>query len=88
MVFLEDFTRVSTGLRLPIEGRVERCLRCGRSGIEGRSPDGIRLVIHSQTTELLGDGMLVVPRGCCAVPLPSPGLSRRTGKDPRPPGGH
>ena len=67
MVVLEDFTRLSAGSGVGLEGRVESCPRCGRPGIEELSPDGRSLVVHSQTSQILGDGMLVEPLDCCAL---------------------
>jgi hypothetical protein len=67
MVFLEDFTRTPAGCDVPLEGRVECCPNCGRPGIEQHSAGGPALVIHSQTSEILGDGMRVEPRDCCAL---------------------
>jgi hypothetical protein len=68
MVVLEDFTRVSAGEGLSLEGYVERCRRCGRPGVEEQFADGEPVVIHSQISEVLGDGMRVEPQDCCAVP--------------------
>jgi hypothetical protein len=67
MVVLEDFTRVSARQNIPLEGYVEQCRRCGRPGVEERFADGEPLVIHSQISEILGDGMRVEPQDCCAV---------------------
>jgi hypothetical protein len=67
MVFLEDFTRATAGREIPIEGRVRCCPRCGRSGVEQQAADGLPLVIHTQISEVLGDGMLIEPRDCCAI---------------------
>ena len=67
MVFLEDFTRITAGGEVPLEGRVRRCPRCGRSGVEQRSAHGFPIVIHVQTSEIFGDGMLVQPRDCCEI---------------------
>jgi hypothetical protein len=67
MVVLEDFTRLSARSGVGWESRVESCPRCGRPGLEEHSPDGRPLVVHSQTSEILGDGMLVEPQDCCAL---------------------
>ena len=66
MVTLEDFTALSRGSQVPLEGRVDRCPRCGRNGIEHAEPDTL-FFVHAQETELLGDGMLVEPRDCCRL---------------------
>jgi hypothetical protein len=68
MVVLEDFTRVSARQGGPFEGYVEQCPRCGRPGVEECFADGEPVVIHSQISEVLGDGMRVEPQDCCAVP--------------------
>jgi hypothetical protein len=67
MVVLEDFTKRRPGCEVPLEGRVECCPRCGRPGVEQRSVSGPSLVVHSQTSEILGDGMRVEPQDCCAL---------------------
>jgi hypothetical protein len=67
MVVLEDFTGLLEGCDVPTEGHVERCPRCGRSGVEQRSEDG-DLLVHSQISEVLGDGMRVEPQDACAFP--------------------
>jgi hypothetical protein len=70
MVFLEDFTKASAGQDIPLEGHVESCPRCGRPGVEQRGADGQFVVVHAQISEVLGDGMRVEPRDCCAIPRP------------------
>jgi hypothetical protein len=49
--------------------------------MEQRFASGSPVVIHSQISEVLGDGMRVDPQDCCAVPLPGAGAapSRRSG---------
>jgi hypothetical protein len=64
MVVLEDFTRISA----IHTGYVECCPRCGRAGIEQHSADREPVVVHSEISEVLGDGMRVEPQDCCAVP--------------------
>lgn len=66
MVSLEDFTRLALGSKVPAEGRVSRCPKCGRSGIEQRGLDG-GLYLHAQTSEVMGDGMRTEPRDCCRL---------------------
>jgi len=63
MVVLEDFTRISAIQ----SGYVERCPRCGRAGVEQHAADGEPVVVHSEISEVLGDGMRVEPQDCCAV---------------------
>jgi hypothetical protein len=65
MVVLQDFTGLSAGCDVPAEGHVEQCPRCGRSGIEQTSEDG-GLLVHSQTSEILGDGMRIELQDSCA----------------------
>ena len=64
MVVLEDLTRISAIQA----GYVERCPRCGRTGIEQHAADGASVVVHSEISEVLGDGMRVEPQDCCAIP--------------------
>jgi hypothetical protein len=68
MVVLEDFTRVSEGCDIPDAGHVERCPRCGRSGVEERSLGGTLIFVHVQTSEVIGDGMRVELQDCCNLP--------------------
>jgi len=70
MVVLEDFTQASAGQDIPGEGHVVSCPRCGRSGIQQHSEQGALLLVHAQTSEVLGDGMRIEPRDSCAVPQP------------------
>jgi hypothetical protein len=63
MISLEDFTALVEGGEVPLEGLVEICPSCSRSGIRRRA-----IFVHVQTTEILGDGMLTVPRDCCRLP--------------------
>jgi hypothetical protein len=66
MVTLQDFTALSPGREVPLEGRVDRCPRCGRNGIEHAEPERL-FFIHVQETDLRSDGMLTEPRDCCRV---------------------
>jgi hypothetical protein len=66
MVMLQDFTALSRGSDVPLEGRVDRCPQCGRNGIEHAEPDTL-FFVHLQETELLSDGMLTEPRDCCRL---------------------
>ena len=68
MVVLEDFTRITDAHAVALEGYIECCPRCGRSGVEERFADREPLVVHSQISEVLGDGMRVDPQDCCGVP--------------------
>lgn len=66
MVMLEDFTALSRGRDVPLEGRVDRCPACGRNGVEHAEPDS-HFFVHVQASELLSDGMLTEPRDCCRI---------------------
>lgn len=68
MIVLEDFTQVRVGRDIPAEGHVRRCPRCGRAGIEQRSGGESSIFVHAQTSEVLGDGMLIEPRDYCSLP--------------------
>ena len=66
MVMLQDFTALTRGSQVPLEGRVDCCPRCGRNGIEHAEPETL-FFVHVQGTEVLGDGMLTEPRDCCRL---------------------
>lgn len=69
MTSIEDFTRLALGADVALEGRVSRCSRCGRNGIEqGRGEGPSYYVIHVQTSRVFGDGMLTEPRDYCVLP--------------------
>ncbi len=65
MVHVEDFTKLAPGVEVASEGRVGRCPRCGRNGIAWNSGDGAGYLIHVQTSQILGDGMLTKPSDYC-----------------------
>ncbi len=67
MVVLEDFTMAPAGADIPAEGQATCCPRCGRPGIEQGSEEG-PIFVHSQVSEVLGDGMRMEPQDCCALP--------------------
>jgi len=73
MVVLEDFTKARVGRDFAVDGPVQRCPRCGRPGVEQTSRDAMLIFVHSQTSEILGDGMLTEPQDCCALPQPPRG---------------
>lgn len=66
MVTLQDFTTLSPGSEVPLEGRVDRCPKCGRNGIEHAEPHTL-FFVHVQKSEVLGDGMLTEPRDSCRL---------------------
>ncbi len=61
MLMVEDFTKLCPGAEAPVEGRVEKCPRCGRCGVASNGADG-PFILHVQTSEVIGDGMRVDPR--------------------------
>jgi len=65
MLVLEDFTVLSPGAEVAGEGSVERCPRCGRSGLRERV-GGEPTFLHAQSSEVMSDGLLVTPEDCCA----------------------
>jgi hypothetical protein len=71
MTSVEDFTGLALGAEVALEGRVSRCSRCGRNGIEQGRGEGLSYyVIHVQTSRVLGDGMRIEPRDFCVLPHP------------------
>jgi hypothetical protein len=69
MTSVEDFTTLPPGADVALEGRVSRCGRCGRNGIEqGRGEGPSYYVIHVQVSRVLGDGMLTEPSDFCVFP--------------------
>ena len=67
MLTTEDFTRMPEGLLVPLAGRVGRCPRCARTGVEARTESGMATYVHVQTSEVMCDGMLVEPQDCCVT---------------------
>jgi hypothetical protein len=67
MTTVEDFTQFPLGMEVALEGRVKRCSRCGRNGIEQAGGDGPVWLIHVQSSRVLGDGMLTEPSDYCLV---------------------
>lgn len=69
MLVIQDFTKLSEGITVPSEGKVGRCPRCGRNGIERKrlSEESVTF-LHVQSSRLFGDGMLTEPQDCCALP--------------------
>jgi hypothetical protein len=70
MIVIQDFTKLSEGITVPSEGRVSRCPKCGRNGVE-RRPGGpaapVVTFLHIQASRLFGDGMLTEPEDCCSL---------------------
>jgi hypothetical protein len=70
MIRVDDFTKLPEGWFVPIEGRVERCPRCGRNGIEEHPVASIPYFLHVQVSEVLPDGMRDEGLDCCSLGLP------------------
>jgi len=66
MFSVEDFTRLPAGARASVEGRVERCPKCGRNGVAVQASEGASY-LHVQTSEVIGDGMRTEPKDCCRL---------------------
>ena len=67
MVVIEDFTKLPVGARVPTDGPVSECPRCGRNGVRRLRLDGTTRWVHVQTTELFGDGLRSEPADCCTM---------------------
>jgi hypothetical protein len=67
MIVVEDFTKLSVGVRVPTDGRVTRCPRCSRNGVRRKRLDGTIRYVHVQTSEILGDGLRTEPSDCCTL---------------------
>jgi hypothetical protein len=67
MIRVEDFTELPVGLMVPMEGKVERCPRCGRNGIEEHPSADIPFFLHVQASEILPDGMRDEALDCCSL---------------------
>jgi hypothetical protein len=63
----DDFTSGAVGSRVPMEGLISVCPRCGRSGILEPLADGVGEFVHVEIEEVMGDGMLVEPIDWCRV---------------------
>jgi hypothetical protein len=70
MICVDDFTKLDEGRFVPIEGRVERCPRCGRNGIEEHPVGSIAYFLHVQASEVLPDGMFDEALDCCTLGPP------------------
>jgi hypothetical protein len=66
MFSVDDFTRMPRGAEAPVEGRVDRCPKCGRNGVAINGSEG-NSSLHVQTSEVIGDGMRTEPRDCCRL---------------------
>ncbi len=66
MTTFEDFTSLPRGCEVLLAGRVDTCPRCGRNGIES-SEGHLTCFIHTQETDVSGDGMRTDPVDVCAL---------------------
>jgi hypothetical protein len=64
LTVIDDYTVLEIGTVIAGWGRVERCPRCGRNGLRERL-EGHEAILHTETSELMSDGLLVVPGDCC-----------------------
>lgn len=72
MIRVEDFTELPVGRFVPLEGKVERCPRCGRNGIKEHPAASDAYFLHVQTSQILPDGMRDEALDCCSLaPRPS-----------------
>ena len=65
MLVIEDFTKLPEGVRVPTDGVVSGCPRCGRNGVRRPRPDGSVRYVHVQTSELFGDGLRTEAADSC-----------------------
>ncbi|MGE5278475.1 MAG: hypothetical protein ACM3SU_15885 [Acidobacteriota bacterium] len=77
MIVLEDFTKLAVGARVPTDGRVAVCPRCGRNGARRRRLDGAIRYVHVQTSQVFGDGLRAEPVDSCTI-AESPDEGRTT----------
>jgi hypothetical protein len=71
MSAVQDFTQLPEGRVIPIEGRIERCPRCGRNGIEEHPVGSVPYFLHVQVLQMLPDGMRDDVLDCCSLPPPT-----------------
>jgi hypothetical protein len=64
LAVIDDYTVLEIGTMIAGWGRVERCPRCGRNGLREHQ-EGQDAILHTETSELMSDGLLVVPGDCC-----------------------
>jgi hypothetical protein len=63
----ENFTTLSEGRMVPLEGLIVRCPRCGRNGVLERPQAASPFCLHKQETELCSDGMRSEPTDLCEL---------------------
>jgi hypothetical protein len=67
MLVVEDFTKLQVGTRIPTDGSVVNCPRCGRNGVRRGRLDGSIRYVHVQTSEVIGDGLRAEPADSCTM---------------------
>ena len=67
MLVVEDFTKLQVGTRVPTDGPVVRCPRCGRTGVRRARRDGDVRYVHVQTSEVIGDGLRAEAADSCTM---------------------
>jgi hypothetical protein len=67
MITARDFTLLPEGPSLSCGGPVVTCPCCARHGVLETEAQRT-LCVHSETTTVLADGMLVEPTDCCVLP--------------------
>jgi hypothetical protein len=66
MITIQDFTLLPEGPSLGFDGPVVTCPCCGRHGVLEAEAQRT-LCVHSETTAVLADGMLIEPTDCCVL---------------------
>lgn len=67
MLVVEDFTKLQVGARVPMDGAVVHCPRCGRTGVRRTRLDGDVRYVHVQTSEVFGDGLRSEAADSCTM---------------------
>ena len=66
MATIERYTNRALGAIDGLGSRIRLCPRCGRAGVERHTAGG-RIFVHAESSELLSDGLLVVPLEACPL---------------------
>jgi hypothetical protein len=67
MIVIEDFTKLEPGVRIPMDGLVSPCPRCGRNGVRRERLDGSVRYVHVQTSQMMGDGLRSEAADSCMI---------------------
>jgi hypothetical protein len=65
----EDFTALSEGVEVPLEGKVVRCPVCGRNGVLELPQNEMPFCLHAQECTLFSDGLRADPTDRCDLPV-------------------